>query len=121
MQELQYDMALTAADEVALDHAPLIENVSYCEDTVNVYGSHVSNGVGVLLIKWSCGTVQKCELLTTSEEFNTLVIRPFRACIANLQMARYEGDDEKKTELEAHIQRVFVGKFCLNTNDVWKY
>lgn len=121
MKELQYDMLLTAEDEEALHYTPLIPDVSYCGDIVNVYGSHCSKGVGVLLIKWSCGTVQKCELLTNSEEFNTLVIRPFRACVVELQTVRYQGDEEKKVELEDYIQRVFVDKFHLSPNDLWKY
>jgi Leu/Phe-tRNA-protein transferase len=76
------------------------------------------NQMVVLVVYWyEDDNFYKKLVRKDSDYFRDVVVVPFRKCISNIATS----NERDRAWYNQHLQEVYVNKFHLSPNDVWKY
>jgi hypothetical protein len=91
------------------------------EESFSVLESSYSvHGTAVLVVYWNeTEETTKHQVLKTDDYFRDTIIAPFRKCISNITASQTNIEDF--IWYSDHLQEIYVNKFHLSPNDVWKY
>jgi hypothetical protein len=90
----------------------LIHRVEFKDTFVNVLStSYCAQNVAYLVVQFPCNTRLKYQVFKTDEIFKHLIVKPFQKHLESTQ--------DCKTK--KYIQEVFVNRFYLSPNDLFKY
>lgn len=89
------------------------------EESFSVLGSSFSKcGMATLVVYWNdTQETTKHQVLKTDDYFRDTIIVPFRKCLSNIAASQMEDF----IWYSDHLQEIYVNKFHLSPNDVWKY
>lgn len=96
------------------ESAPIIQETSFSV----LDASYCKFGTANLVVYWTetNETTKDC-VLKTDDYFRDIIIAPFRKCISNIS----QSNPEDFIWYSDHLQEIYVNKFHLSPNDVWKY
>lgn len=91
------------------------------EESFSVLGSSFSkHGTVTLVVYWNdTQETTKHQVLKTDDYFRDTIIVPFRKCVSNITTSQTNMEDF--IWYSDQLQEIYVNKFHLSPNDVWKY
>lgn len=95
---------------------PIIQETSFSV----LDSSYCEFGTAILVVYWNDTneTTKEC-VLKTDDYFRDVIVAPFRKCISNITASQSNLEDF--IWYSDHLQEIYVNKFHLSPNDVWKY